>query len=192
MELSFAKAMGLEGSQEDQDYAAALLVGRYRDGRPLAARASAHRNDFNFESDVRYPTVCPFHAHIRKANPRRDDRVGDDFRMRRVVRRSIPYGIPPSPSSDARGSDGSQGLLFMCFQASISRQFEFIVRSWFNDRDFPTNETGDDPIMGRGIDSQHWHTARVGPIDSAFGSVVEERGGGYFFSPSISFLMGLK
>ena len=189
MELRFAEALRLDGTQEGLDYAAALLVGRYRDGRTLAARASIHRNDFDFEADVKYPTLCPFHSHIRKANPRRNDRVGDDFRMRRVARRSMPYGIPESPSSDASASDSPVGLLFMCLQASVNRQFEFIVRSWINDRDFPTNKTGDDPILGQGIEPQHWHTPRVGPTDFSFESVVTDRGGGYFFTPSIPFLM---
>lgn len=192
LEDAFAEALGLSSNAADREYAAALLMGRYRDGRPLGPRASAQRNDFDFNADTRYPLVCPVQAHVRKTNPRRNDRVGDDFRMRRIARRSIPYGIPAPSSSSGTAKDIPVGLLFMCYQASITRQFEFIQQSWINDVNFPTRSVGVDPILGHGGPAQHWHSPRIGPIDFSFESVVHERGGAYFFTPSIPFLAGLK
>ena len=51
---------------EEEEKAAALAIGRYKDGTPLV---SDKLNNFNYDSD-REGKVCPFQAHIRKVNPR--------------------------------------------------------------------------------------------------------------------------
>ena len=64
-----AMTLGVDG-----DYAAALAVGRYRDGGPVlpttVVKAGADPNDFSFKSDPA-AARCPYQAHIRKTKPTR-------------------------------------------------------------------------------------------------------------------------
>ncbi len=79
--------------------------------------------------------VVPLNAHTRKTNPRRD--VNDD--KRRIYRRGYSL-VQATPEGLQRG------LVFICFGRTISTQFEFIVRAWMNNADFPTPGAGLDRI----------------------------------------------
>ena len=83
-EHRLADELGLEGS--DRARAGAMIVGRYRDGTPLVLSETdgfvpAKANDFRYEPHLTsvgtmapsdpLGVKCPFHAHIRKVNPRR-------------------------------------------------------------------------------------------------------------------------
>ena len=83
-------------------------------------------NDFRYGGDPR-GRACPLGAHIRRANPR-DGLPGGAQRTRRhrIIRRGMPYG------PDERAGD--RGLIFVCFNASIVRQFE-VVNGWLMDGD---------------------------------------------------------
>jgi deferrochelatase/peroxidase EfeB len=64
-------ALHLEG--HDRRRAEALVMGRFRDGTPVALQATPGQNDpvpnnFNFVNDS--GLGCPFQAHIRRMNPR--------------------------------------------------------------------------------------------------------------------------
>jgi deferrochelatase/peroxidase EfeB len=93
-------------------------------------------------------------AHIRKVNPRG---AGTDDAARRVFRRGYPL-IHPAPGELQRG------LVFVCFARSLSTQFEFIVRGWMNNPNFPR--------PGSGIDRLRAFESRV-------------LCGGYFFVPPL-------
>lgn len=178
------------------DEASAMVFGRHRDGQPLirGGVGSNSRNNFDYQEDLQAPFTCPIHAHVRKANPRRDARVADDFRNRRIARRSITYGIDMHASVEAQDPNdtGEVGVLFLCYQRSVARQFEFMQRFWMNDSGFPTNDTGVDPIAGEGEGPpQLWHS-RGEAMQFAFNSVVQMRGGEYFFTPSIVFLRNVE
>ena len=62
------------------------------------------------------------------------------------------------------GKAADRGLLFMCFQANIKRQFQFIQRTWVDNPNFPVSllnpfkkDTGDDPLIGQDNDeAQRW------------------------------------
>jgi Dyp-type peroxidase family len=127
---------------------AAKIVGRWRDGMPLVLEPTRvvgdlgqavlpksvlePDNDFGFADADPAGLVCPLGAHIRRTNPR--DSLGWGGRMsihHRIIRRGMPYG-PPLP--DAAPDDGvDRGLVFVCFQASIRRQFEVVQMQWCND-----------------------------------------------------------
>ncbi|MEA2274746.1 MAG: hypothetical protein QOI98_3454, partial [Solirubrobacteraceae bacterium] len=121
---------------------AAKMMGRWRDGTPLARHPdrpggetidAAGLNSFRFAGD-RHGMRCPVGAHIRRANPR--DALGWEGRLakrHRIVRRGVPYG--PPPADDAVDDGVERGLMFVCFQASIARQFEVIQARWLNDGD---------------------------------------------------------
>ena len=51
----------------------------------------------------------------------------------RIIRRGMPYG-PFKPFVEDEADDGvDRGLIFICFNASIERQFEVVQRQWCND-----------------------------------------------------------
>lgn len=108
--------------------------------------------------------VCPFTAHIRKMYPRDDPTPpasGPQAEERRrllteshrLLRRSIAYG-PPSPSSPRQPvSDGvDRGLLFLAYQTSFERQFEWIIGVWANNPNFQPHSTTDAPHEAFGWD----------------------------------------
>ena len=93
-------------------------MGRHEDGTPVTVRAADGlnrpiTNNFNYDED---PGVrCPFHAHIRKANPRTEE-----TREHRIARRGITYGQRDFVGEETgirEKPKGGVGLLFMCFQA---------------------------------------------------------------------------
>ncbi len=181
----------------DEELAGALAVGRFQDGTPVTLQDTpgmgAISNNFNYADD-RDGNRCPFHAHIRKSNPRGDTVPPlREERQHRIVRRSTVYGtknLQSEPTEDI-------GLLFMCYQSDIANQFEFIQDSWANQVHFARQNTGLDPIIGRGEqlpEGQLWHKEWGGRPDSTdivhFGLAhfVSMKGGEYFFAPSIGFL----
>lgn len=96
------------------------LMGRGRDGVPLADPGAGQGNNFGYLRDPQ-GSLCPLHAHIRRANPRS---VGSaQGRPPRLMRRSMSYG----PASNAGPAE--RGLLFMAYNASLGEQFE-VVQRW--------------------------------------------------------------
>lgn len=98
-------------------------------------------------------TGVPVEAHIRKANPR-----GPEDADRRIFRRGYPL-IGPGVGELQRG------LVFVAFGRSITTQFEFIVRAWMRNPNFP------------------FPGAEVDPLFSKVGEQI--LGGGYYFVPPL-------
>lgn len=194
-----------------EELTGAMLVGRFKDGTPVVAK-SAPIGDFSVTNDFNYFVEkanfkCPAHAHIRKVNPRERVPVPDllgEGRKRRITRRGIPYGKPVPglveasiPSDPNRSAD--RGLLFLCFQANIKTQFEFIQRDWVDEPNFPNvvgSSTGYDPLIGQDSDDgqrwpKEWGNSNAGRERISFQSAVTLKGGEYFFAPSIAFLEAL-
>ncbi|WP_009632398.1 Dyp-type peroxidase [Synechocystis sp. PCC 7509] len=145
-EAKLALSLGLP-----KELGGAMAVGRYEDGTPLVLQPGdggwaestnpTIPNDFNYSGDPD-ALKCPFHAHIRKSNPRLES-VGSFAESNevelghRIARRGITYGGPLSTSSDLEElPTGGVGLLFMCYQSDIWEQFEFIQRLWCNNPNF--------------------------------------------------------
>lgn len=89
-------------------------------------------NDFDFAGE---PNRCPFHAHIRRVNPREallddEERTLPQRTTARIVRRSFAFG--PTAGCDAYEDEAHErGLMFMALNASIADQYEIIQR-WVN------------------------------------------------------------
>lgn len=153
------------------DLAGAMAVGRFEDGTPISTSGKSGigpQNDFDFADDVS-GLKCPFHAHIRKTNPRGEavgprpplDKTVEAEKLRRIARRGIPYGGALTidlPENEL--PEGGVGLLFFCYQADIQEQFEFIQRVWANNPFFlepaksgkqnsQYDTTGLDPVIGQ-------------------------------------------
>ena len=154
----------------DEHALSAKVVGRWANGAPLVTFPDAPpseydpktpgANDFRYDADLE-GMRCPVGAHIRRANPR--DALGFwghlSFRHR-MIRRGMPYGeVLPEGVTEDDGAD--RGLVFVSFQASISRQFEGVQVQWLNagnifglghDKDFLLGDpqgTGKMTIQGR-------------------------------------------
>lgn len=134
------------GRYGDVELFAAKLVGRWRDGFPLARypdRASletAERDARGFSLDDNLFTYgddpdgarCPLGAHVRRANPR--DSLGFDGKLanrRRIARRGLPYG-DEIPIDEPGDDDGEHGVVFMVINADIETQFEAVLGQWIN------------------------------------------------------------
>jgi Dyp-type peroxidase family len=193
----------------------AKLMGRSRDGKPLAAAmpAAKNDNDFLFESDPS-GALCPLHAHIRRANPRQVVRkelrgqLSDAARVPRIFRRGMSYGPPYLRDADettrAASAALERGMVFMAYNASISEQFE-TVQSWLAGGNSTGGYSGHaDPFMGLSepglprvlrFEAQG-RTVRVqlsGDTDPLTPPkpLVRLEWGGYFFTPTLPALKQL-
>jgi Dyp-type peroxidase family len=145
---------------------AARMVGRWRNGAPLElapiddkpslAADNRRINDFGYGGDP-WQRACPYAAHIRKTNPR-DDMPTERAEMlrHRIIRQGIPFGPEVAPGETT--TKHKRGLMFVCYQTSIERQFEYIQRQ-ANDPGFVSGKRrpggsapvapGFDPIIGQ-------------------------------------------
>ena len=182
-----------------REWIGAKMVGRWReDGTSLVRHPTPpgtpdritdpEDNDFLFGAEDPDGVRCPFGAHIRRANPRDSLDPGSQVQIgitnrHRILRVGRSY----------KGADNGwehPGLLFMCLNADIEGQFEFLLQTWVLGRDFNGLENGADPIV-----AQHQAASqRTMSIQTRFGPIhlphmtefVTVRGGGYFFLPGKS------
>jgi len=214
-------------SHGDPVRTASKLVGRWPSGAPLVRHPDADPKDPRFsdedtfsylandEDNDRYGARCPFGAHIRRSNPR-DWQLGADpdeslklANLHRILRRGRPYGSALddtmeadallAKSTDARAAsrEAKRGLQFLCFNADIERQFEFIQQQWCNNPKFAGQNSDADPLLGArpasaelGIDApvftlQSDVKAGVVPRVTDMQRFVRVVGSAYFFMPSI-------
>jgi Dyp-type peroxidase family len=212
-------AQGFAGITPDRF--GAMCVGRWKDGSPVAraplapdpAIAADRRasQSFFFNKDTRplvwadptrppdtFPAAtmdgdgqrCPLSAHIRKVNPRDEATdLGHGARTlrRRILRRGVTYG---PVLLKRRRTD--RGLLFLCYQASITDQFEFIWRAWSNAAGTPRADAGIDPLLGQNGNAPPGDRVAYFVQGDRRGRVnVPERfivttGGAYLFVPAVS------
>jgi deferrochelatase/peroxidase EfeB len=174
----------------DAEQVQAMMVGRWPDGSSLEthphAPGGAPDNGFGYGGDPA-GARCPIAAHARQVNPRdaTSESGGPTVTLtHRLLRRGIPYGAPLAPG--AAHDDGThRGLLFLCYQASIERQFEFLMANWLNDPHRPAGPCGVDLLVGQVAGGPR--RGRIGRAEVETGErFVIPEGGGYFFSPSLS------
>lgn len=116
------------------------------------------------------------------------------IRRRRILRRGIPYGESfregAAPES-AAGADADRGLLFLGYQASLERQFEFVISQWFNKPDHPERGDGHDPILSQAVRTKQFTLPGGNPAHLTMQRFVFTTGGAYLFQPSITALRRL-
>jgi Dyp-type peroxidase family len=169
------------------EWLAAKIVGRWRDGTSLVrsphapggqAAGRGGLNDFTYAGDPD-GFRCPIGAHIRRTNPR--DSLDSDWRFtnrHRIIRRGMPYA--------ANGGSGKPGLVFVCYQASIERQFEFVQSEWMGDGN--AFGLGSDPDFIAGPAEGKMTIQGTPPRFVPMQRFVTTRGGDYFFAPGIAAL----
>jgi Dyp-type peroxidase family len=158
-----------------------------------------HINDFDYNEDPDGLHV-PRAAHIRKVNPRSQTPPGkEESNRHRILRRGIAYGPEfvesesSYPPSGPVAAEQDRGLLFLCYQASIERGFEFVQSQWVDQKDFPQTEDGEDPMIAQREEPRPFTLPRKEgePLHLSFKQWVRTTGGEYFFAPSISALKAL-
>jgi Dyp-type peroxidase family len=183
-----------------QEWIAAKMVGRWRaDGSSLvrhplrpASQASRYNgalaeadNEFLFGTEDPTGERCPVGAHIRRANPRDTAAAASDSESQALAivnrHRMLRVGRSYVPQQD--GENG--GLVFMCLNADIERQFEFVQQGWVLGRAFQGLDDEVDPVMGKGKASGRLTIPTPGcPVRlQGLQDFVTVKGGGYFFLP---------
>lgn len=172
------------------------IVGRNIDGHllcpggQLAADDDGQpQNSLGFAETDRHGHGCPVGSHVRRANPR--DGLAPKSALaqtllnaannHRILRRGRTFGRPPA---DPRTEDNvERGLLFVCLNADIARQFEFIQQTWMMNRNFASLYDETDPLVGPegGFTIGEQPLRRIVQVKT----FIQTAGGEYFFLPSL-------
>lgn len=191
----------------DPVWLASRLVGRWPSGAPVvrAPKSDDERladcNDFGFAALDPDGLLCPHGSHIRRANPRdwllapRPRDASELANRHRLIRRGRPYWPAlvdpkrPGPPADAAPDGEPRGLQFLCFNASLERQFEFVQSTWLDHRKFGGVRDESDPVLGTLAGGGGRFTLRGSPFPRAIEGLerfVTVRGGAYFFLPGLA------
>jgi len=191
----------------------AKMVGRWPNGNPLTVQGdqqpgeekpAAELNDFQYHDEDLAGFKCPWGSHIRRSNPRDampDNKQASSTRisnLHRILRRGRIYGPPLVPDMEPGAmlglpDDGEdRGLLFLCFNTNISRQFEFIQHTWCNNSKFAGLYQDPDPVLGirdeRAEGPSQDFTMPAEPVRrkvQGLSRQVHTVGGAYFFMPGL-------
>lgn len=194
------------------EWLAERVVGRGRHGHLLCTPSGTYRapladgvpdNAFLFSHGDPFGVGCPPGSHVRRANPRdaltpipigrdgfpdpgkvtADERAGmlKAANNHRILRRGRKFG---PKIADERVPDGTdRGLLFVCLNTDIARQFEFVQQTWLLNQDFDRLHGEVDPLVGPAGPM----TIREEPLRRTVDveTFVQMAGGEYFFLPSL-------
>ena len=195
------KARASDGATaaEADAFLGAKLVGRWPSGAPLVK--SQHRDDPDLGTDDSFGYAawdpdgerCPLGSHIRRTNPRdslhkNPVKALELANLHRVLRRGRVYG--PGLKDGELVDDGKErGLFFLCLNANIERQFEFIQHTWCSNPKFAERYDEIDPLIGNQPDGGGNLTIQEAPIRRRLVGIptfVTTKGGAYFFLPGAS------
>lgn len=192
---------------------ASKVVGRWPGGAPLALSPEKDDiryqtgNDFNYIPGDKEGMKCPFGAHVRRTNPRDSINRGDSTstevsNKHRILRRGRSYGsavaesMRPEDILKRKDRSGDRGLYFICLNADLGRQFEFIQNFWINNPKFDGLYDERDPLTGNHSNPQE--DRRTGTFGIPCEKIRERftdlpefvtvKGGSYFFLPGIKAL----
>jgi deferrochelatase/peroxidase EfeB len=177
-------------------------------------------NQFTFDGDAD-GARCPLGAHIRRANPRNADlpggatgfvmrvlrvlgfgipgRRGDlvaAVRFHRILRCGREYGpfLSPDDALQPATTEEDRGLRFICLNANITRQFEFVQNAWLARTKFDGLTGESDPLLGNREPipgcpaTDTFSLPQPGSVArrlTGLPQFVTVRGGAYFFLPGI-------
>ncbi len=177
---------------------AAKCVGRWPSGAPLVLSPDDDDTTLSGADDFMYSEAdprglaCPIGSHIRRTNPRDSLEPGPAESLKvvnrhRIIRRGRSYGPPLAPFAEDPDK-AERGLLFVCINANIERQFEFIQHTWSNNPKFAGLSEDRDPLIGDQPAAGGTFTIPEVPVRSRLENLsrfVRVRGGQYFFLPSV-------
>jgi deferrochelatase/peroxidase EfeB len=118
-------------------------------------------------------------------------------RFHRILRRGREFG-PKLPAEEAiqnpPPNDPKRGLQFVCLNANITRQFEFVQNAWLMSTKFDGLSGESDPLVGNrihigdGRSTNNFSIPRTGSVRRCVEGLpqfITVRGGAYFFLPGI-------
>jgi deferrochelatase/peroxidase EfeB len=192
-----------------REQACAWIMGRFRDGTPLVSHRqpaghATNRFDYNSDRGPAAGNLCPFHAHIRKMNPRGDhaNPTGTPPSDLLPVRRAMTYGdraLVGDPARRILHVDALPaepvGLLFLSHHRQIE-DFETIIAEWANAGSFPHGTVASpDALIGQPRRTPRSTRIAIRGPDATRTIHVDRyvipRGGAYFFTPPLSFFSDL-
>ena len=199
-----------DGSVNDKESVklASKMIGRWPSGAPLLKFPDedpgvlSDDNDFNYHALDKEGYNCPFGSHLRRSNPRdafEDNSPKEALKLtkrHRILRRGRMYGNSLTATPMSHTPEGEVGILFICFNADISRQYEFISYTWANYPKFQQLYNDPDPIIGvtenpedKIAGNTQTFTIQQKPISRCINNLerfIQVHGGAYFFMPSIT------
>ena len=143
------------------------LMGRDTEGHHPFGTVPDNNIDYTQDRDGER---CPFHAHIRRANPRQVHAVAGP--VPRILRRGMSYG--PLPTGEEASLKMDRGLVFMAYNASIAEQFE-VIQGWLaggNSGGQAAYSGQRDPFVGLRQAEDPQHLAFVHPAPGGGGSTA--------------------
>jgi deferrochelatase/peroxidase EfeB len=198
----------------DPELLAAKIMGRWRNGVPLALSPDSptpsgglspdQYNNFNYVnkdgSGDPLGVRTPIGAHIRRVNPRGQPVQGQGFpggsnNSHRVIRRLMPYGPRYDPAKPPDGIE--RGIMGYFVNSMFENQFEFVVREWLSNYQY-VGASRLDPTSKGMITATTSSSDRVFQIPqpggaptlniTGFRNFVTTRAAAYCFLPSITAL----
>jgi len=190
----------------DGAWLAARVIGRDRDGHLLcpgdtrlpACTDRSPDSSFLFYDRDAAATGCPAGSHVRRAFPRdaltptpenpakpaseeSKQTMLQAANNHRILRRGRKFG--PKLEDQLKDDDANRGLLFMCLNTDIDRQFEFVQQTWLLNSSFATLFQEVDPLVGPAglMTIRDAPLRRIAHVDT----FVRMAGGDYFFLPSL-------
>ena len=124
------------------------------------------------------------------------DDLTSSVRFHRILRRGREYGSELSPEQALQASANEQprGINFICLNANISRQFEFLQNAWIMSTKFSGLTGESDPLLGNReaipgcpVTDRFTmpHDGNLRRRVSGLPQFITVRGGAYFFLPSL-------
>lgn len=182
--------------QVDATWLAERVIGRDLDGNLLCPMGvlppdpyGGPANDFGFYDTDLHGRGCPLGSHVRRGNPRDGlapkpsdkQTLLDAANNHRILRRGRKYGTTIADPLVDDGAD--RGLLFVCLNTDITRQFEFVQQTWMLNPNFATLAGETDPLLG----PAGTLTIPEDPLRRRIRveTFVQMAGGEYFFLPSM-------
>jgi deferrochelatase/peroxidase EfeB len=170
------------------EWIGAKMVGRWTDGSSLVRNPYKPRtqskpdarpdNDFLYGKEDAQGMRCPYGSHIRRSNPResQDPKSASQLAItnrHRILRAGRVY------------EDGEKkGLLFVCLNGDIERQFEFIQQTWTTNSSFHGLDREIDPLFNTEKNGEYSIPMRDGTRRvKGLQEFITTYGGEYFFLP---------
>lgn len=182
---------------------------------PTSQGQHPHANNFEFKSDYNHGSEikCPIAAHIRKMRPRADLYVSktgeanvsaeENFTNNTnvILRRSVTFGpeLKPGEEKVKPSERPKRGIHFMCYQADLRNGFNLLITRWASNEVFAANSVqtrpGQDPLIAQRNRPDHpepvfsvYDGDKSKELKMGFLPWVDQRGGDYFFTPSMKAL----
>ena len=176
-----------------RDWVAAKMLGRWQNGSSLVRNPDrpgrTPDNDFALGAEDPQGHRCPLGAHIRRSNPR--DSLGEDRETQiNIGKRHRILRVGRTYEKKDKAGKVEKGLLFMCLNADIERQYEFMQQTWVSSSSFQGLVGEKDPTIGAREDGGRFSIPSWEKVTVLHGvpQFVTTKGGGYFFMPSRSAL----